>query len=695
MKINPFHITEAEQIFIKGKTFDTLERIKYINYNETCDLLAVPGSGKTTVLLAKLYAMSKHLPLYDGSGILVLSHTNAAVNEIENKLINHCPKLFEYPNFVGTVQSFVNKFLANQANCLKYESYITKNDNEIYLNEVKKFYYSLKWSEKGSTDKKLKNALYGKANKNRGNISNQEKIDNTIKFIYNLKFDFENRKLMYGDNDTTLFKFGGSANHHYLELENWKENLLKNGILNYSDSFYLARWMISSYPSIKEQLQNRFKYVFIDEMQDLEKDQIELIDSIFSKGTANTVIQRIGDINQAIYNSGKKVKIECDWKTRNEYYLTGSNRLTKQVAELVNYFTLDSKSGKFVVDGKKELPNGDIAPHLILFAEASMNKLKSEFERLICEYKLMNTEEAKYGYKIVGWTGERDNEGDGKLCLHSIFGYTKESKAFKEDYNTLSKYIQLFDSEKKTLEAVRKSILNAFINLLRLEGIKLAKSVRGKKFAKYYTKGDFIEFIKSYDAENNHFKAYENFKEKLFKWCFDLVTKKDYQKVYIEIVAFINSELKLWFNLSLSSSRVVEFIGHSFKSVQSNATKVITNAVTDDKPNIEIETVHSVKGQTHCATMYVETSYYSYETQKPKILNALTKKGHGFIIGQKNAKVKNKGEVDARGKEALKMMYVGFSRPTHLLCFAALKENLINDIETFKKSNWKVIDLTD
>lgn len=685
MKIDPIHITEAEQIFINGNTFDEAERIKFINYNETCDLLAVPGSGKTTVLLAKLYAMSKQLPFNNGSGILVLSHTNAAVDEIESKLKTNCPKLFEYPNFVGTVQGFVNKFLASPANCLKYGSYITKNDNDIYLNEVKRFYYSLQWSQNNSAVKNLKNVLYGKANTNKGNISTNEKNDNTISLIYHLKFDFENRKLMYGDKNTTLYKFGGSANHHYLELESWKENLLMNGMLNYSDSFYLAKWAMNNYPKIKEQIQNRFKYVFIDEMQDLEETQIELIDSIFAKGEGKTVIQRIGDINQAIYNSGKKVKIECDWKTRNEYYLTGSNRLTKQVSELVNSFTLDSKNGKFIVDGKKVLPNGDIPPHLILFTDATKNKLKDKFEQLVYDYKLVDTDEAKYGYKIIGWTGERENEADGKLCLHSIFGFTKELKTFKEDYNTLSKYLQLFDSEKKTLEAVRKSILNAFINILRLEGKKLEKTVRGKKFDRYYTKSDLIEFIKAYNQEGDYLNACEGFKGKLFIWCFELVTQKNHQTIYAEIVVFINAELKTWFDLSLSSAEIIEFVGTRFTEVRSGLTKVETVIASDDKPNIEIETVHSVKGQTHCATMYVETSYFTYETKKPKIIDALTKQSHGFVIGQK----KGKTEVDARGKEALKMMYVGFSRPTHLLCFAALNDN-IGDTTTFESAGWKI-----
>ena len=34
------------------------------------------------------------------------------------------------------------------------------------------------------------------------------------------------------------------------------------------------------------------------------------------------------------------------------------------------------------------------------------------------------------------------------------------------------------------------------------------------------------------------------------------------------------------------------------------------------------------------------------------------------------------------------MMYVGFSRPTHLLCFAALEDNVKDDINKFGDAGW-------
>jgi len=44
----------------------------------------------------------------------------------------------------------------------------------------------------------------------------------------------------------------------------------------------------------------------------------------------------------------------------------------------------------------------------------------------------------------------------------------------------------------------------------------------------------------------------------------------------------------------------------------------------------------------------------------------------------------------ARSNETLKMMYVGFSRPTHLLCFAVRKQNVEHDLERYVASGWTV-----
>lgn len=132
IEITDEDIQYAENILLpQGKTFDN-ERRKFIRNLSTIDLQAVPGSGKTTALLAKLLILETKLPLHDGSGILVLSHTNAAVDEIKERIHQYCPKLFRYPNFIGTIQSFVNNFLAKPYYNELYKRSHIRIDNDIY-----------------------------------------------------------------------------------------------------------------------------------------------------------------------------------------------------------------------------------------------------------------------------------------------------------------------------------------------------------------------------------------------------------------------------------------------------------------------------------------------------------------------------------------------------------------------------------
>ncbi|MCH7770718.1 MAG: hypothetical protein IIA49_06840, partial [Bacteroidetes bacterium] len=75
IKITNEDIVYAENILLpKGKLFD-IERHDFIKNLDTIDLQAVPGSGKTTALLAKLLILENYMPFDNGSGILVISHT--------------------------------------------------------------------------------------------------------------------------------------------------------------------------------------------------------------------------------------------------------------------------------------------------------------------------------------------------------------------------------------------------------------------------------------------------------------------------------------------------------------------------------------------------------------------------------------------------------------------------------------------
>jgi len=748
IEIKNEHIHEAERLLIKDNHFEGEERVPFIKNLNSIDLLAVPGSGKTTALQAKLYCLSKHLPFDNGSGILMLSHTNAAVKEIEKNLKMHSPKLFGYPNFIGTVQSFVNKFLANSGNYFLNGSYLSTIDNDFankritdltsvlpYDNSLSKYLFIQTYNQYAELNKKRLQEEYAVTEVDSKAIIKQLKdikvIDGGVLVYSKVKNELIDAMPIYSRTKDIVKDIHNKAKRNVRAAKNKRSSLysidyckrqfiyaqslgfdtdsgkklkeifeenFRKGIARYRDCYSFAFWLIENYPIIKSILQKRFKYVFIDEMQDLEDFQIDIIDKIFKSKNSPTVIQRIGDINQAIYNNGRKIKIDADWQPQNQcYYLTGSNRLTQETADIVNYFTLNPQkdvngNSRFLVKGLKTLNNG-INPHLILYDEDTKDILENKFRELINTFSLHETIEGeRYGFKIIGWNAkwndDEDGEHNGKLRLEDIFKqFKKETTEKKEHLNSLSKYLQCFDDDEKSLREVRNNVLNALLSVLKYEKKTYSVTRRGRVVDRYYTQRELMIFMRS-DSDR-----YLYFKAKLYEWTFSLATKRNYSDIYSLIRRFVENEFKNWFDLSINKD-TRDFLGERFEKMTINdKVKQETNSLYNEI-KIDIGTVHSAKGQTHCATMYVETSYHKYETEKLNVIvgkgktkkalnNPLYKQEHEYRPGQ-----------DSHAKMTTKMMYVGFSRPTHLLCFAVLKKNVINDIDKYISAGWEVVDLT-
>ncbi|MBW7893693.1 MAG: hypothetical protein H3C27_01165 [Opitutaceae bacterium] len=73
--------------------------------------------------------------------------------------------------------------------------------------------------------------------------------------------------------------------------------------------------------------------------------------------------------------------------------------------------------------------------------------------------------------------------------------------------------------------------------------------------------------------------------------------------------------------------------------------------------NIQLGSIHSVKGETHTATLVCETYYYKHN------LSAL----RDWILGKMEGEQKKTPKLT---KGRLKLHYVAMTRPSHLLCLA-------------------------
>ena len=243
-------------------------------------------------------------------------------------------------------------------------------------------------------------------------------------------------------------------------------------------------------------------------------------------------------------------------------------------------------------------------------------------------------------------------------------------------------------------------IIEALSTILRIAGCVIKNIRNDIETQRYYTNQTLWRYIFE-ESRKTDGKLSEqdmlDFKSKLYTWSLSIATNDHIESVYNDIKSFITEKFSTWFDFAIGAE-VSVFLGTNYENI--DLTDIDVTPHTSSNIPIEICSVHSVKGQTHCATMYIETFYKGYETNKLLVQSrpATKKKRAEYFNNPLLMKNHNfKKNKDLQAKETIKMMYVGFSRPTHLLCFAIHKNNVTeNYFDFFKHENcgWIIEDLT-
>lgn len=632
-EITDADIAYAEHILLKqGQTFD-FERVTFIKDLTTLDLQAVPGSGKTTALLAKLLIIERYLPFKDDSGILVISHTNTAVDEIKERIGTYCPKLFAYPNFIGTIQTFINQFLLLPFYRNVFKNNVFVIDTDAYKKALIKSYNRVKWNEPA----KLGPWLWRKYGKD------DIKVENEVKKLY---FDFKDNSIRSADTEKELIK--DKNNPKYELLRYIILQTLKKGFVSYEYAYRFADYYLIEHPVIIELLQKRFAAIFVDEMQDMAQHQYEIIEKLFNTH-GETIIQRIGDKNQAIY--GRIVETTEIWANReNLLQISGSHRLSGLIADTVKHFGINNIDILATSDHAC-----DVKPHLIIYNDSSIKEVIPRFATIIKAMQEADKlpRDLKHPIKAIAWRKKHERH----IALANYFDFETNAVKNKEHYDNLQGYLLFFDKETTSFYYIYKNIINAILNVLRLEEVKDEND-------EFYSKRKLFQYLK--EATNK----YDEFNLNLFNWCQKILLQGGIEDVHSEIKIYMGGFLSL-FGKTVSNSN--SFLNETASSSGPQPITQKSNLYHTDEFDIEIETVHSVKGQTHTATLYLE-SYYDKKYESERLIEQF----------QKNSfKHTQKGHI-----QSTKMLYVGFSRPTHLLCFAVHEDRAS---ELRELDHWEIV----
>lgn len=655
------HLPEAEKLFLPdGYHFDQ-ESVDFIKCLESTDVVACPGSGKTTALQAKLFFLSQYMPFDRNKGICVLTHTNVAIDEIRRRMGKASSVLFTYPNFFGTIQSFVDRFLAIPAYVSLYGNREVTIDDDVYESRFWKSVIRAKsednkfWSNSyiynllKPQEKKLdyKEQCFPKYLTMLG-FHPMWKWDESIKLTFR---NFE-KNTELKDNKTESYKF----------IEKLVLGTLETGALRFIDAFNLSQYYVSRYPQVIEALSSRFCYLFIDEMQDTDHAQIYLINRVFND---SVVKQRIGDPNQAIYDS--QVTDEDAWiPSEDKIIISNSKRISQQIANVIHNLCIKPEAN---LDGVDRGTGSLLSPVMILYDNNSQLDVLTKYCELIKEREDLWKDELACASKIpvyyaVGWT--HDNEGKTtkgliKTSIRSYFpDYHRPIRSGNPIYDSLKNYlVKPIDSQSQLNPSkISNSLLSSFLRVLS-EGDK-NDPTNGKR----YTQRSLVKLLK------NDEDFYSDFKTKMALWVRQIAKhacdntscshKDDVYPhcVFEQIIQYLK---ETWLpHFEIEEAQVDEFITNPVEQMEN--TSSVSNVFSSNGIDIQLGTIHSVKGQTHTATLFLEC--FSYDFNGNQLIDYMTR---DKTFTSKDGKYRNC---------ALKVVYVAMSRPTHLLCAAFHKDRI-------------------
>ena len=408
------------------------DRMSILESMGSIDVQACPGSGKTTLIAVKLILLAKKWS-FQNQGICVLSHTNIAKDEIIDRLEKsktiEAQRLFSYPHFIGTIQEFVNRFLAMPYLRSKGVQNITVDNNE-YVKVARKL---------------LDNGQFAWLRGTLNGLGASEKVDGFLRDTFRLRTNNGtdiniNRKPM-------AWKRQANLERAQTALTQLKQYLDERGFYLFRDMYTHAHVASSQNRSLRISVAERFPYVFLDEMQDTQKFQDELLLQIFPLGEPGLTIQRYGDPDQAIFhgvggedpNSSYNGKSVADM----DFVINKSYRFDDEIGKKIrgvsfNTVFIETELSEKSLGERTQLhANGQNFEHtVIIYRDETRANVIREFSDIVSsQFSEAHKRSDKFSIKVVGAIGNEIDPEKQELKIGHYWGGYDKAKAknnFKE-----------------------------------------------------------------------------------------------------------------------------------------------------------------------------------------------------------------------------------------------------------------------
>jgi hypothetical protein len=308
---------------------------------------------------------------------------------------------------------------------------------------------------------------------------------------------------------------------------------------------------------------------------------------------------------------------------------------------------------------------------MITYTDDTIKKVLPAFAKIIKNNNLHQNESVKKPiFKAVGWIG-KDKTEEGKLCLRFYFSdYRKSMKTRKQYFSNLLSYLYLPSPKELKTEGAKlykDAILQGIVHAFDLGGLKHPENNRR------FTPATFLKGFK-----DNNESGYIEFIDTLSNWIM-LFHRKE--KTPMQIRDTISNIIRKKKNIQLMNE-LEEFLTSNDFEFSKEEQSASNTFISEEGISIDVGTVHSVKGETHTATLFLET-YYQGKHDTDRLLPFLKGDYPKADVGK------------AYHIENLKIAHVAFSRPTHLLAMACHENRVVTHEEDLRKNGWSIIKATD
>lgn len=538
----------------------TNEQIDAINHFKGPALvLAVPGSGKTTVILNRIINLIENHDVLP-KNILSITFSKSQGMDMERRFLKSFPNLKGQITF-KTIHAFCYEIVKNYMKIKNIKKTLIEGDEKINKSTLLKRYFF---------------SMY-----------EQKILDDVIKDFFSL-YDFTKNKMIDFEDYVRKNKF---ISNRLLLLKLYKayESLkLEYNFIDFNDLLSLANKYISEDKNLLSSIKKRYKFFSVDEAQDTSMLQFEIIKKIVYPENNLFVV---ADDDQSIYSfRGAEPKNLLEFKKfykDSKIFIMNHNfRSTKNIIEISNKLISKNKNRYQKNPICTCSDNSKIMLFRVKNAHIQMRKLlelikqlkKDESVGILYRNNISSIYVANYFLENDVDFFVKENGFDfylNKILLdiNNILQFSQDQtnlEVFKRIYFKLNAYIKKDFISKLKYKSYDENILDALLDLDDLNSF----------------------YLKKFNALRNNFKM---LKKLSMKYKIDFIVNElgygEYLENYDEIQK-LNSNLMI---------DILKYISSNLNSYDDflQRLKDIKEKLKDankSSSNISISTIHSAKG---------------------------------------------------------------------------------------------------